>query len=128
MAATSLAPIVYQLSEGLRNVDLRSFNGFDLHHFFGSIDIKIVGLIALAVIAILIFVDLFGKPYGGYGKSLAVSAANAWEDNRDQWTFDEAGRGSRSLEPMVQVLDTLAGAVQKWDGNPQEKTAQNKVL
>ncbi|XP_042869174.1 uncharacterized protein LOC122251350 [Penaeus japonicus] len=115
MAAHAVAPIVYQLQQGLRNVDLRSLvNSFDLKGLVNKLDIQTVGLVALVVVAAVFLFELFSKSYAPYGRSLLSSAAHAWDDG-DQWNLKESARGSRSLEPVTKVLDALAEAVKKWE-------------
>ncbi|XP_047491733.1 uncharacterized protein LOC125040967 isoform X2 [Penaeus chinensis] len=115
MAANAIAPIVYQLQEGLRNVDLRSFvNSFDLKGLVNKLDFQTVGLVALVAVAAVFLLDLFTKSYAPFGRSLVSSAAHAW-DYADQWGLSESVRGSRSLEPVTKVLDALAEGVKQWE-------------
>ncbi|XP_037792779.1 uncharacterized protein LOC119588145 [Penaeus monodon] len=97
MAANAVAPIVYQLQEGLRNVDLRSLvNSFDLKGLVNKLDIQTLGLVALVAVAAVFLLDLFTKSYTPFGRSLVSSAAHAW-DNADQWGLSESVRGSDSV-------------------------------
>ncbi|XP_027229891.2 uncharacterized protein [Penaeus vannamei] len=115
MAAHAVAPFVYQLQQGLRNVDLRSLvNSFDLKGLVNKLDIQTVGLVAVVAVAAVFLLDLFTKSYAPFGRSLVSSAAHAW-DRADQWGLSGGVRGSRSLEPMTKVLDALAEAVKKWE-------------
>ncbi|XP_069975996.1 uncharacterized protein [Penaeus vannamei] len=115
IAAHAVAPFVYQLQQGLRNVDLRSLvNSFDLKGLVNKLDIQTVGLVAVVAVAAVFLLDLFTKSYAPFGRSLVSSAAHAW-DKADQWGLSGSVRGSRSLEPVTKVLDALAEAVKKWE-------------
>ncbi|XP_068226371.1 uncharacterized protein [Palaemon carinicauda] len=115
MASSALIPIAYQLLQGLQNVDVRSYTqGFDLQHFIHNIDLKTVSWIALVVVGIIFIFDLFTKSSGYTAKSLAISAADAWQENKNQITYGINTR-ARSLEPLTEVLDALAEAVKKWE-------------
>ncbi|XP_064113544.1 uncharacterized protein LOC135220192 isoform X1 [Macrobrachium nipponense] len=116
MAASALVPVAYHLFQGLQGVDLRSYTeGFDLQHFIHNIDLKTVSWIALVVVGIVFLYDLFTKSSGYNAKSLAVAAADTWQENKNQITYGITARGSRSLEPLTEVLDALAEAVKKWE-------------
>ncbi|KAG7156268.1 uncharacterized protein LOC121853869 [Homarus americanus] len=118
MPTSALAPVMYQLQE--------SFNNFDLKHWVSQLDFKTVGLLAVVVVGVIFFLDLFTKSYAPYGRSLLVSAAQTW-DNRDQLGLNDAVRGSRSLEPLSNVLDALAEAVLKWE-EPEASAVKNRAL
>ncbi|XP_042204217.1 uncharacterized protein LOC121853898 [Homarus americanus] len=118
MAANALAPAMYQLQESLRSVDLA--------HWVSQLDFKTVGLLAVVVVGVVFLLDLFTKSYTPYGRSLLSSAAHAWDD-KDQLGLKDAVRGSRSLEPLSNVLDALAEAVMKWE-EPEDSTFRNRAL
>ncbi|XP_064113549.1 uncharacterized protein LOC135220197 [Macrobrachium nipponense] len=116
MSSTAVSSLGYYLQEGLRNFDLSNWmRNFDLANTFKDFDLKTFGWLALVVVAVIFIADLFTKPFFPLGRSLAVSAADAWQKNRHQITFDKFGRDSRSLEPVTEVLDALADAVKKWE-------------
>ncbi|XP_066976868.1 uncharacterized protein [Macrobrachium rosenbergii] len=116
MAFTAVSPFVHHLQEGLRNFDLSSWmRSFDLANSVKDLDLKTFGWLALIVVAAIFVADLFTKSYFPLGRSLAVSAADAWQKNRHEINFDKYGRDSRSLEPVTEVLDALAVAVMKWE-------------
>ncbi|XP_045615616.1 uncharacterized protein [Procambarus clarkii] len=117
MAANALAPFMYQLQESLNN--------FDLKNWVSQLDFKTAGVLAVVVVGALLLLNLFGKPFSPFGRSLLTSAANAWE-NRDQLGFGPALRGSRSLEPVTQVLDALAEAVRKWE-EPEDSAVRTRA-
>ncbi|KAG7156265.1 uncharacterized protein LOC121853885 [Homarus americanus] len=117
MAVNALAPVMYQLQESLRSVDLA--------HWVSQLDFKTVGLLAVVVVGVVFLVNLFTKSYSPYGRSLLSSAAHAW-DNRDQLGLTDVLSGSRSLEPLSNVLDALADAVMKWE-EPEVSTIRNRV-
>nr|XP_027229886.1 uncharacterized protein LOC113821575 [Penaeus vannamei] len=119
-------PVMYQLQESLRNVDLRSFINTDLGNWLGKMDFKTVGLVALAALVVLLVLDLFTKGPTPYGRSLVSSAANAW-DSIGQTGFSQSLRGSRSLEPVVTVLDALTEAAKKWEA-PEDSVVRNRAL
>ncbi|XP_047491607.1 uncharacterized protein LOC125040879 [Penaeus chinensis] len=126
MASNALAPVMYQLQESLRNVDLRNFINTDLSNWLGKVDFKTVGFVALAVLVVLLVLDLFTKSPTPYGRSLLSSAANAW-DSVGQTGLSQSLRGSRSLEPVVSVLDALAEASKKWE-SPEDSVMRNRAL
>ncbi|KAG7156267.1 uncharacterized protein LOC121853888 [Homarus americanus] len=117
MAINALAPVMYQLQESLRSVDLK--------HWVSQLDFKTVGLLAVVVVGVVFLLDLFTKSYAPYGRSLLSTAAHAW-DNKDQLGFTGAIRGSRSLEPLSNVLDALAEAVVKWE-EPEGSAARSRA-
>ncbi|XP_066976872.1 uncharacterized protein [Macrobrachium rosenbergii] len=127
MASNSLAPLLYQgLQQGLKHVDLRNLtDGLDLRSFVTGLDVKTVSWVALIVVALIFIYDLWKKSSGHDATALAVSAADYWQDNRDQFTYDPYYRGSRSLEPLTEVLDALADAVKKWESTQQD-TVRNR--
>ncbi|XP_027229884.2 uncharacterized protein [Penaeus vannamei] len=106
----AFAPVAYQLQEGLRSVDLKSF---DLKALVDKADVKTVGLVALAAVVVAVLVNLFVKSLVPLGKGLLSSAAHAW-DNADQWGLN-ALRDSQSMAPVTKVLDALSEAAKKWD-------------
>ncbi|XP_071530501.1 uncharacterized protein [Panulirus ornatus] len=118
MPTNALAPAMYQLQESL--------SSFDLKHWIANLDFKTVGVLALVVVGVLFLFNLLTKSYAPYGRSLLYSAANAW-DNRDQLGLNDVGRGSRSLEPLMNVLDSLAEAVKKWEES-EANTVKNRAL
>ncbi|XP_045615614.1 uncharacterized protein [Procambarus clarkii] len=118
MPTSALAPFMYQLQEGLRNVDLK--------HWVSQLDFKTAGVLALIVVGIVLLLNLVTKSYLPYGRSLLSSAAHAW-DSRDQLGLGPALRGSRSLEPFTNVLDALAEAVKKWE-EPEDSAVRNRAL
>ncbi|XP_068226368.1 uncharacterized protein [Palaemon carinicauda] len=122
MSSNSLAPLLFQgLQQGLQHVDLRSLtSGFDLKSLFTGLDVKTVSWLALIIVALIVIYDFWKKSTGYDTSALAVSAADYWQDNRDQFTYDPYYRGSRSLEPLTEVLDALADAVKKWESTPDE--------
>ncbi|KAK3870595.1 hypothetical protein Pcinc_024178 [Petrolisthes cinctipes] len=101
---------------------LRSF-GFDLGSLLKSVDVQTVGVVALFVLIGILLFDVFNygytsyagdsSSYVSYGRSLATSAAKVW-DEREQLGLS-SGRGSRNLDTMTQVLDSLADAVLKYE-------------
>nr|XP_045615362.1 uncharacterized protein LOC123768709 [Procambarus clarkii]XP_045615363.1 uncharacterized protein LOC123768709 [Procambarus clarkii] len=117
MAANALAPFMYQLQESLNN--------FDLKNWVSQLDFKTAGVLAVVVVGVLFLFNLFAKPSFPFRRSL-LTAANAWE-NRDQLGFGPALRGSRSLEPLTNVLDALAEAVKKWEV-PEDSALRNRAL
>ncbi|XP_042204227.1 uncharacterized protein LOC121853900 [Homarus americanus] len=117
MAVNALAPIMYQLQESLRSVDLA--------HWVSQLDFKTVGFLAVVVVGVVFLVNLFTKSYAPYGRSLLSSAAHAW-DSRDHLGLTGVLSGSRSLEPLSNVLDALADAVMKWE-EPEVSTIRNRV-
>ncbi|XP_037792778.1 uncharacterized protein LOC119588143 [Penaeus monodon] len=110
MFPPAFAPVAYQLQEGLRSVDLQSF---DLKSLVDKADVKTVGLVALVAVAVVVLVNLFVKSVAPFGKGLLSSAAHAW-DNADQWGLN-AIRDSQSMAPVTKVLDALSEAAKKWD-------------
>ncbi|XP_068226370.1 uncharacterized protein [Palaemon carinicauda] len=126
MSSNAVTPIVYQLQQGLQQVDFRSLvDGFDLKSLVSGLDIKTFSWIALIVVALIFLYEWWTKSYGYDASSLAVSAADYWQGNRDQFTYDPYVRGSRSLEPLTEVLDALANAVKKWESS-QENDVRNR--
>ncbi|XP_066976865.1 uncharacterized protein [Macrobrachium rosenbergii] len=116
MAYTTVSPLVHHLQEGLKNFDLTNWTrSFDLANSIKDLDLKTFGLLGLVVVAVIFIADLITKSYGPFGKSLAFSAADAWQRNRQNVRFDKFGRENRSLEPVTEVLDALADAVKKWE-------------
>nr|XP_027229885.1 uncharacterized protein LOC113821574 [Penaeus vannamei] len=113
MASNALAPVMFQLQESIRNFDLRNFINNDLSNWLGKMDFKTVGLVALAALVVLLVLDLFTKGPTPFGRSLVSSAANAW-DSVGKTGLSQSLRGSRSLEPVVTILDALAEAAKKW--------------
>ncbi|XP_066976869.1 uncharacterized protein [Macrobrachium rosenbergii] len=125
--ATTVSPILYDLQEGLKNFDLTNWTrNFDVANFFKGLDLKTFGWLALAVVAVILVVDFFTKSYGPFGRSLAVTAADVWQRNRQHIHFDKYGRDSRSLEPVTEVLDALADAVKKWEKTEEPKVARDR--
>ncbi|KAK4311384.1 hypothetical protein Pmani_017108 [Petrolisthes manimaculis] len=105
------------LDQGLRSL------GFDLGSLLKSVDVQTVGVVALFVLIGILLFDVFNygytsyagdtSSYVSYGRSLATSAAKVW-DEREQLGLS-SGRGSRNLDTMTQVLDSLADAVLKYE-------------
>ncbi|XP_071530502.1 uncharacterized protein [Panulirus ornatus] len=118
MAASALAPIMYQLQESLRNVDLR--------YLVSTLDIQTIGVLSLVVVAVIFLLDLLTKSYAPFGRSLLSSAVHAWGIS-DQLGLNDAVRGSRSLEPLTGVLDALAEAVMKWEESEASHTVRNRT-
>ncbi|KAK4311388.1 hypothetical protein Pmani_017112 [Petrolisthes manimaculis] len=115
MSSYALAPLVYQLQQGLNNFDLRQFaSRVDLSRLVNQFDIKTVGFVAVAIISVLLILQLFGKSYVGPARNLVASAAHAWQDSRDL-PYDHPARASRNLESVNHVLDALADAAIKWE-------------
>ncbi|XP_068226363.1 uncharacterized protein [Palaemon carinicauda] len=127
MASTAVSPFVY-FQEGLKNFDLGSWmQNFNLADSIKDFDLKTFGWLALVVVAIIFIADLFTKPFSPFGRSLAVSAADAWQKNRPQIT-DKFGRDSRSLEPVTEVLDALADAVLKWETSEEHPSTPTRTI
>ncbi|XP_047490927.1 uncharacterized protein LOC125040418 [Penaeus chinensis] len=126
MASNALTPFMYQLQESLRNVDLRNFISNDLSNWFGKVDFKTVGFVALAALVVLLVLDLFTKSPTPFGRSLVSSVANAW-DSADQTGLSQSLRGSRSLEPLATVLDALTKEVKKWEA-PADSAVRNRAF
>ncbi|XP_066976874.1 uncharacterized protein [Macrobrachium rosenbergii] len=126
MSSNAVAPIINQLQQSLQHVDFRSLaDGLDLKSLVTGLDVKTVSWLALIVVALIFIYEWWTKSYGYDASSLALSAADYWQDNRDQFTYDPYGRGSRSLEPLTDVLDALADAVKKWEST-QGKSVKNR--
>ncbi|XP_068226365.1 uncharacterized protein [Palaemon carinicauda] len=134
----TVAPVVYDLQQGIqngfdfsswmRNFDLSSWmQNFNLADSIKDFDLKTFGWLALVVVAIIFIADLFTKPFSPFGRSLVVSAADTWQKNRPEITFDKFGRDSRSLEPITEVLDALADAVMKWEESEGPKVAKDRA-
>ncbi|KAK7086637.1 hypothetical protein SK128_020708 [Halocaridina rubra] len=119
MTFNALAPFVYKIQEGINQFDLRSWlQTGEVERFFSTIDYKTIGWMAVASLAIIFVLNFFTRSIVPFGRNFAVSAADAWQRNRDVLTFDKSGRSSRTLEmeSLVEVLDSLADAVKKWEG------------
>ncbi|XP_066977552.1 uncharacterized protein [Macrobrachium rosenbergii] len=114
--------------------------GYDLKSFIKSIDLHTVGFLTLLVVAAIFLFDLLNygysaylgntSSYSSYGRSLVTNAAKVW-DQREQLGFNNViTRGSRGLDSMTQILDTLADAVLKYEGedNKVESSRQSKDL
>ncbi|XP_047491659.1 uncharacterized protein LOC125040910 [Penaeus chinensis] len=126
MASNALAPFMYQLQESLRNVDLRNFISNDLSNWLGKVDFKTVGFVALAALVVLLVLDLFTKSPTPFGRSLVSSVANVW-DSVGQTGLSQSLRGSRSLEPVVTILDSLAESAKKWEA-PEDSVVRNRAF
>ncbi|XP_037792972.1 uncharacterized protein LOC119588361 [Penaeus monodon] len=126
MASNALAPVIYQLQESLRNVDLRNFINTDLSNWLDKVDFKTVGLVALAALVVLLVLDFFTKSPTPFGRSLVSSVANIW-DSADQTGLSQSLRGSRSLEPVATVLDALAKEVKKWE-TPEDSAVRHRAF
>ncbi|XP_063840015.1 uncharacterized protein LOC135088883 [Scylla paramamosain] len=118
MASSALAPLVQTLQESLRSSDVRSW--------ISGLDLKTGGLIILVVVAVLFLLDFFTKSYAPYGRSWVATAANAWLE-RDPLQPIDSFRGSRSLEPLTEVLDALATAAVKW-GDAETPAVKSRAL
>lgn len=80
MSAYLIAPVVYQLQEGLRHVDFRSLaSSFDVRSWIGQLDYEKVGLLALAAVAAVLLFDWFNKNYTPNGPNLLVSSPPLWD-------------------------------------------------
>ncbi|MPC29487.1 uncharacterized protein LOC123508764 [Portunus trituberculatus] len=118
MASSALAPIVQTLQESLRSSDVRSW--------ISGLDLKTGGLVILVVVAVLFLLDFFTKSYAPYGRSWVATAANAWLE-KDPLQPIDSYRGSRSLEPLTEVLDALAAAAIKW-GDAETPVVKSRAL
>ncbi|XP_050692918.1 uncharacterized protein LOC126983830 [Eriocheir sinensis] len=119
MPSSALIPIMNTLQESLRSTDLRSW--------ISGLDLKTGGLIVLVVVAAILLLDLFTKSYAPYGRSVVASAAQAWLDRDPAYPVDSL-RGSRSLEPMTEILDALALAATKWGDAEEDPAVTNRAL
>nr|XP_027229893.1 uncharacterized protein LOC113821583 [Penaeus vannamei] len=117
---------MFQLQESIRNFDLRNFINNDLSNWLGKMDFKTVGFVALAALVVLLVLDLFTKGPTPFGRSLVSSAANAW-DSVGKTGLSQSLRGSRSLEPVVTILDALAEAAKKWEA-PEDRLVRNRAF
>ncbi|XP_066976866.1 uncharacterized protein [Macrobrachium rosenbergii] len=127
MASTAVSSLGYYLQEGLRNFDLSNWmRNFDLASSIKDLDLKTFGWLALIAVVVIFVADFFTKPFFPFRRSLAVSAADAWQRSRQQITFDKFGRDSRSLEPVTEVLDALADAVKKWEQSEETNLSKDR--
>ncbi|XP_068226367.1 uncharacterized protein [Palaemon carinicauda] len=109
-----------------KNFDLKTFvENFEVKDLVKDLDLKTFAFLSFLVIVLIFLKDLVPKSFGPYGRSLAVSAADTWQRNRDLMAFDVVGRNGRSLEPAIEVLDSLAEAVKKWE-EPGEKVTTHR--
>ncbi|XP_066976871.1 uncharacterized protein [Macrobrachium rosenbergii] len=126
MASNIISPFGLQLEDSVGDFDLRSWmENFDLQKFVKDLDLKTFAFLSLIVIAIIFLADLVPKTFSPFGRSLAVSAADVWQRNRDLVALDASGRAGRTLEPVIEVLDSLAEAARKWE-EPQEKVTTHR--
>ncbi|XP_066976863.1 uncharacterized protein [Macrobrachium rosenbergii] len=125
MSSNAVSPIIYDLQQSLGDFSLRHYaQGYNLQHLIKNLDFKVIGWLALATVAAIFLIDLFNRSYPNYARSLAFTAADFWENNKVHLGFANDGRGSRSLEPLTEVLDALASSVKKWE-KPQEERSRS---
>ncbi|KAK3864237.1 hypothetical protein Pcinc_030057 [Petrolisthes cinctipes] len=131
---TAAETVIHTVDHGLRTL------GYDLKSLVKAFDLQTVGLLTLVVIAGIFLFDLFSygyssyagntSTYASYGRSLVFNAAKIW-DQRDELGVDSSMRGSRNLDSVTQILDSLADAVLKYEKlehNEVGQTRQAKVL
>ncbi|XP_064113543.1 uncharacterized protein LOC135220191 [Macrobrachium nipponense] len=127
MSLSALSPIVYQLREGLKNIGFFGWEGvterFESSQFSGA-GPEVIMIVSLATITFFFIMDVATS-----GRNLAVSSADVWEKFRGFMALDNIERGSRSLRPMVEVLDALAMAARKWgEYEEEEEAVQNRAF
>ncbi|KAF2346499.1 hypothetical protein FHG87_022745 [Trinorchestia longiramus] len=114
------------------NDGIRRF-GVDPIAALKNINFKTVGLVGAGILLAVLLIDLLGylyaaykgssKQYVPYSRSLAIMAADAW-DNRSSnaiGEFYDPYARARSVEPLTAVLDSLASAARRWgdDSTPE---------
>ncbi|XP_064113555.1 uncharacterized protein LOC135220206 [Macrobrachium nipponense] len=127
MASVASAADTQNLQDSVRSADFGRFvHNFNLLDFFSNFDYQIISWLGLAAVILVYLFGLSTRSFAPYGRSLALTAADLWE-NRDQHGFPSTGRGSRSMEPLIDVLDSLAVAVKKWE-IPSEGSAKTQKI
>ncbi|XP_068226360.1 uncharacterized protein [Palaemon carinicauda] len=126
MTSNSVSPIFYGQQDTPDDFSLRHYaTGYNLQHIIKNLDFKVIGWLALLTVAAIFLIDLFNRSYPSYARSMAFTAANFWENNKVQLGFGHDGRGSRSLEPLAEVLDALASSVKKWEEPKDGKSSRS---
>ncbi|KAK7080628.1 hypothetical protein SK128_013378 [Halocaridina rubra] len=115
--------------------------GFDLKSLVKAVDLSTLGLLTLVIIGGVLLFDLlsFGylsyydrntSSYTSYGRSLVTNAAKFW-DSREQYGLNDLVRGSRGLDSVTPILDSLADAILKFEGEdntPTNSSRQSKEM